>query len=152
VVFGKVAELGKNTASVGFAFVVDEPTRREWHEDHADTEDERRDELQAEGKQPSSFLLATARASNVVRAVVDPETDHDAEGDGELLKTNESTADFRRSDLGIVHGNDHRERTDTHTSDETTGENRAVASRDGSCLDDDSEDENADVHKNGILS
>lgn len=57
-------------------------------------------------------------------SLVDPETDHDTGFDGELLQRNKRASDLRRSTFGIVHGDNHGERTDTHTSDKSSSENR----------------------------
>jgi hypothetical protein len=37
VILGKTTKLGEDAASLGLFSVVDEPTRRERHENHADT-------------------------------------------------------------------------------------------------------------------
>jgi hypothetical protein len=75
-----------------------------------------------------------SRAADVVSTIVDPETDHNTESDGELLQAYEGTSDFssrrlgpyvsnvvraylRRSTLGIVHRNNYRQATDSNTTE-----------------------------------
>jgi hypothetical protein len=104
-VFGEVAEFGKYSEGFAFAIVVDEPTRGEGHEDHTDTKDERGNELQSEWEEPRGFLLPVTGATDVVlggavsatllasdgfaySAIVNPETDHDTQRNGQLLETN----------------------------------------------------------------
>lgn len=70
------------------------------HEENTDSENERRHELQTKGDPPCSLMLGSAGPANEVRAIVDPEGDHDAERDGELLKSDQASTDFRRGQLG----------------------------------------------------
>jgi hypothetical protein len=131
---------------------VDEPTGTEGHEDHTNAEKDCGRQLQAERDEPCGFLLRRASAADEVRAVVDPETDHDAESDGQLLETNKRTTNLGRCDFGIVHGNNHGERANTHTGDESSGEDGVVAGADRGGLDDDTNDEDGDVDKDGVFT
>jgi hypothetical protein len=54
--------------------------------------------------------------------LVDPEAYHDTCTDGELLQGDQRASHFRGSALGVVHWDNHRETSDSHTSDEATGE------------------------------
>lgn len=152
VLLWQASELRKNALGFSLAVVVDEPTWREGHEDHAHTEKDSRNELQAERQKPCGFLLCSACAPDKVCAVVDPETDHDTEGNGQLLETNKCTTYLRRRNLGVVHGNNHGERTDTHTGDETSGKDGVVAGADGCGLDYDTKDEDGNVDENGVFT
>lgn len=49
-------------------------------------------------------------------SLINPEGDHDTGADSELLEGNKRTSDLRRSDLGVVHGDDHGKGTNTHTA------------------------------------
>ncbi len=49
-------------------------------------------------------------------SLVNPETDHDTETDGQLLGCDQGTANLGGRDLGVVDGNDHGQATDTHTA------------------------------------
>jgi hypothetical protein len=42
--------------------------------------------------------------------------DHDSKADGKLLEGDEGAANFWRGDFGIVHGDNHRQRTDAHST------------------------------------
>lgn len=95
VVRGKITERGEVLAGLVFPVVVHQPTRRKGHPDHTDEQDKCWDKLDANGHQPGCVGLGFDRgAANVVCSVVDPETDHDAKGNSELLKCDESTTDL----------------------------------------------------------
>lgn len=87
VVFRKITETGESLAGLSLAAVVDEPSRREglpncqwmladrgqgqcYHEDHADEENEGREELEAQWDQPCGIRLSLTRTTNVVCAWV----------------------------------------------------------------------------------
>ena len=80
--------------------LIDEPSRREGHEKDPDAQHYRGHELQRERDAPRGLALRRAGAADEVRAVVDPEGDHDAERDRELLECDKRAADFWRGDLG----------------------------------------------------
>ena len=153
VVLRQTAQPGKHAMSVGLAVVMNEPARAEGHEYHAYAEQDCGRELQAQGHEPSCFLLGASRAADEVRAVVDPEGNHDSERDAELLQTDKRAADFGRCNLSIVHRHDHAEGADAHTGDEAAGENGVVAcAGGGGALDDDSDDEDGDVDEDGVFT
>ena len=153
VVLVQTTEACENAASLVFFAVVNEPTRREGHENHTDAKKDGRSKLESEGKKPCSLLLFPASATNVVGTIVDPETDHDTKRNAQLLETDKSATDFGRRNLGIVHGYNHGERTDTHTRYETTTENSVVALACGSgALNDDTDDENGNVDENSVFT
>jgi len=85
VVFRQITEAGESLAGLSFAAVVDEPSRREglfiyqsmlvdqiqgrhYHENHADKENEGREELQAQWDQPCGIRLSLTSTADVVRA------------------------------------------------------------------------------------
>lgn len=154
VFLGKTTKVGEYTACLGFTAVVDEPTRRERHENHTSTKKHSRGELQGEREEPSSFLLSvSSSATDVIGAVVDPETDHDTQCDTQLLKTNKRTSNLWRRDLGVVHGDNHGQGTDSHTGYETATENSVVAlTGGGSALDDDTDHEDCDANENSVFT
>ena len=95
VVLRESTKAGQRLASLGAVSVVFQPSWGEGHEDHAYTEGEGRNQLQAERYKPRSIFLSTqCCTTDVVGPVVDPETDQDASGDSKLLKSDESTTDF----------------------------------------------------------
>ena len=81
------------------ASLVHEPPWREWHEQDANSEDDRRNDLECERQAPRGLALTFPGTPNVVRAEVDPEGHHDAERDCQLLQGNKTAAYFRRRDL-----------------------------------------------------
>lgn len=83
---------------------MQKPAWGEGHEEHAYSQCNAGDELQADGNEPGGVGLGGAGAADIVGAVVDPEGYHDAGGDGELLEGDEGAANFRGSNLGIVVG------------------------------------------------
>jgi len=154
VLLGEAAKIGEYTARLCFTAVMDEPTGRERHEDHTSTEKHSGSQLQSEREKPSSLLLSVSPgATDVVGAVVDPETDHDTQGNAQLLKTHKRTSYLGRCDLGVVHGDNHGQGTDTHTGNETATENSIVALTGGSsALNDDTDHEDCDADENGVFT
>jgi len=70
-----------------------------------------------------------------------------------LLKTDQSSTNFWRSNLGVVHWDDHGQSSNTHTSDETTTKDGAMSRGSNSGgLNDDTNDENSCADKNGVLA
>lgn len=72
VIRGQATKADQNLFGFFLPVVMDEPTRRERHENHTDTEDQRRRKLQCQREQPCCLALGRASASDVVGAVVDP--------------------------------------------------------------------------------
>jgi hypothetical protein len=131
----QISKLRENGPRLRFATVVDEPTWGERHEEHAHTEQNSRGELQSKRYEPRRLLLAASSSADEVRPVVDPETDHDTKRDTQLLQSDQRTTDFRGRNLGVVHGYNHRKRTDAHTGDPSTCKDRVVASGRSCALD-----------------
>lgn len=104
VVLREIAEVRQHLPRFGFAAVVHEPAGREGHEQESDSQGDAGDQLEADGEEPRGVRLSFAGAADVVGAVVDPETHHDAGGDGELLEGDEAAAHFGRGDFGVVVG------------------------------------------------
>lgn len=95
VVGWEIAEIHEHLTGFFVTTVVDEPTGREWHPDHADEEADRRGNLKADGDEPGGIgLCLEGRSTDEVAAVVDPEADHDSKGDGELLQSDKSSTNL----------------------------------------------------------
>jgi hypothetical protein len=94
VVLGKLTEGGEGAASFVFTAVVDEPSRRERHPKHTDEKNGSGYELNADGHEPGSIGLIVAGSADVVGSIVDPEGDHDTEGNGQLLAGYKSTTNL----------------------------------------------------------
>lgn len=112
VVLGQTAKLGQGTFRIRLSVVMDKPTTRiskkktpskalpenspraEGHEHHSDTENNSRRQLQAQRNEPGRVLLSTACAADVVGSVVNPEGNHDAKRDGQLLQTHQGSSDL----------------------------------------------------------
>ena len=77
------------------------------HEDHANTKNDGREELEAQRDQPRRVRLTFARAADVIGAVIDPESNHDTSGNSHLLHADHGASNFRRRTLCIVHRYDH---------------------------------------------
>ena len=92
-----------------------QPSRRKRHEDHPHPERKAGDQLQTDGHEPGGVGLGGASAADVVGAVVDPEGDHDAGSNGELLEGDKGAADFRGGDFSVVVGD-----VDGHCADGET--------------------------------
>lgn len=95
MVEGKVSQTSQDPARLVFTAVVHQLTRREGHGRHTEEEDVAGDDLDADGDEPGGVtLVVELSAADEIGTVVDPERDHDAEGDGELLQRNEGSTDF----------------------------------------------------------
>ena len=70
------------------------------HEDCAESQNNRGNELESKRNTPCGLALCRTRATDEVRAVVNPEGYHDAEGDSKLLKSDKRATNFRRSKFG----------------------------------------------------
>lgn len=69
VITGKTSESRENIPGFAFAVMVNQPTRREWHEEHADQETQAREDLEAHGHKPRCVaLLAKLSTADVVGA------------------------------------------------------------------------------------
>ena len=85
IIWGEVPRSAENLESLIITALVHEPTRREWHEQDAGTQNNCRHKLQCERNSPRRLVLGSPSPTDEVRAVVDPEGDHDAERDREWL-------------------------------------------------------------------
>ena len=82
MVLRQPTEIGQGLASLSAAAMMFQPSGGEGHEDHAGAESQSGDQLQTERNEPSRVLLfAKRRSTNVICAVIDPETDQDAGSD-----------------------------------------------------------------------
>jgi len=89
--------------------VVNQPTGREWHENHASEEDSCWEKLKADREKPSGFMLGVSASANIIGSIVDPEGYHNTKADGQLLKGNQRSSDLWGGDLCVVHWHDHAE-------------------------------------------
>jgi len=153
VVRRQPAKASQRLASFGLAVVVNEPPRRERHEQHANAEDDRRSQLQAQWDQPRGLGLGLTNASNVVGTIVDPVRDHNSRGDSKLLETDKRATDFWWCTFGIVHRDNHGQAANAHTGDESTTQDRARTCRgSASCLDNHTEHEDRSVDEDSVFA
>lgn len=146
VVLGQVAELGENGAALLPAVLASEPTGRLGAEEHADDEQDSGDTLNGERDDVLGRILEV-----LVGAVVDPEGNHHAGDDEELVQTGEETTNGTGRILRDVEGVDRRGGTDTETGEEATDEDGGkVGGRGG--LEDDSEDDGQTGGEEGGLA
>ena len=87
IIWGEVPRSAENLESLIITALVHEPTRREWHEQDSNTQNNGRNKLKRNWDAPRSLTLSSSHATNVVGSVVDPEGNHDTEGDCELLQS-----------------------------------------------------------------
>ena len=153
VVRREPAQGAEHVAGFGLAVVVDEPAGGEGHEQHADAEGDAGEELQADGDEPGRVRLGGSCAADVVRAVVDPEGDHDPCGDGQLLEGHERAPDFGGSHFGVVVGHVDGHGAHGETGDEAASqEGLSAGCGDGHALNDHTDDEEPDVQHNGVFA
>ena len=102
-----------NTAS------LDEETRGVWEEEQTTTKDQAPGELDADRNAVGAGVCA------VLDGVVDDGSQHDTNGDAELIAGDESAADFAWADLRHVQDDNGGLETDAKTSDQTTSNDQA---------------------------
>jgi hypothetical protein len=73
-------------------------------------------------------------AADEIGTIPYPIRDHDAEGDGELLESDQCSSHLGWSQLSVIQGNQHAECSDTEARDKTTSKD--VVFVDGACLHD----------------
>jgi len=88
-----------------------QPSRRVREEEGSTAEDDGGDQLQSQGDPPGCL------SSNKVCTVRDPITDQDTERDGQLLQCDKRSSNTGRRELSVVHGHQHRQSSDSHTTD-----------------------------------
>lgn len=145
VVGGNTIELAHDFASLLGAAMAVGVTRRFGEEEGTDTEDERPGEANAHGDTPRGISLESLCAE------VDDVGDEDTEGDEELESTDHGTTDLAGSRLGLVHGDNAGERTDTETGD-PTAESNLVPLVIGGNLNNDTDDVDEGPERDGELA
>jgi hypothetical protein len=87
---------------------------RETHDEEATNEEHGGEEdLQTDGDAPTGGRL------DLLGSEVDELGDEDTDGDGELVERDDGSTDGRRSGLGLVHGNHHRDEADSPSGDDS---------------------------------
>ena len=113
VVLGERREAGEGSGSLGVAAGLDEPTGGLGEVEHADGEDEGPDELNGDGDAPGGVVVA------VLGRVVDDGGEEETDGDGPLVAGDDGAADPLGGALGLVHGDEGGDETDTETGEDT---------------------------------
>jgi hypothetical protein len=91
------------------------PSRRLWNDKDTDAEREREKDAEADDNSPRG-----AAGVHPLETVTGDVGDKNTDGDHELVRGNDGTADFSRSTFGLEHRDTDRQVTDTQTSDEST--------------------------------
>ncbi len=98
--------------------LLDEPPGRLGEVEHAAGEDEGPDELDRDGDPPCGVVGA------VLGRVVDDGGEEETDGDGPLVPGNDGTTNPLGRALGLVHGDEGRDETDTGTGEDTADDER----------------------------
>ncbi|RUP25412.1 hypothetical protein BC936DRAFT_138834 [Jimgerdemannia flammicorona] len=98
VVLRQPAEPVEHVQRILFTILAHEPAWREREEEDTDAQEDTSNDLEQEGEPPGDITV------DVLRAVVDPKADEDADGDSQLLEGDEGAADLRRGNLGLIEG------------------------------------------------
>jgi len=114
---------------------LDEVTGRFGEDEHAASEDSCPDELEGDGNAVGGVVGA------VLGAIVDDGSEEETNSDGPLVAGDNTTTDPFRCTLGLVHGDDGRDNTDTETSEDTTDDEEGDCGRTGLHGNTDGEDE-----------
>jgi hypothetical protein len=139
-----IAERQRTTRAFDLSVAVF-PARRLLHEQDTDDHQERPDETNAHGDLPC------AGAPVGFRAEVDAVRDEDSKGNEELVARHERTTDVSRRCLGLVHGREDRQATDTETCYPAT-EGDLVPDGSGGDLDNDTDAEDDVPEDNAVLA
>ena len=98
--------------------LLDEPARRLWEVEHTRGEDKCPDELNSDGDPPRRVVWA------VLGRVVDDGGEEETDGDGPLVAGDDGTTDPLGRALGLVHGDEGGDETDTCTGEDTADDER----------------------------
>ena len=98
--------------------LLDKPTGRLGEVEHAGGEDERPDELNCDGDAPCRVVRA------VLGRVVDNGGEEETDRDRPLVARNDGTTDPLGRALGLVHGDEGGDETDTCTGEDTADDER----------------------------
>jgi len=107
-------ETGESMSSIIVALFLDEPSRRLGEEDHADGENETPNKLDTDGDSPRSMT------GLVLGGVVDNRREEETDGDRPLVAGDDRATNPLGRTLGLVHGDQHGNHTNTPTGEDTT--------------------------------
>ena len=96
--------------------LLDEPTRGLGEVRHAGGKDEGPDELDGDGDLPCRVILT------VLGGVVDDGSEQETDGDGPLVAGDDGTTDPLGGTLGLVHGDEGGDETDSSAGEDTADE------------------------------
>ena len=133
-------QAGKRLGGTLVVALLDEPTGGFGEDKEESAKDESKNKLDTDGDTPCAGVVAVLSTVRSKRGA--KETD----GDSPLVTGNNCTTDPARSSLGLVHGDNSGENTDTETSNDTaTDENTEISS--GHLHDDtNAEDDESNLH------
>lgn len=97
----------------------DQPSRGKGHPPNTNGQQNRRDALYDGWESPRKISLTLTLSTDIVASVSDPETEHDPQDGGELVKTDNETSRLGRRNLRIVERTDTAVRTNPNTREET---------------------------------
>lgn len=117
VSLGDLRHKSKSLGGLDLSTAAELPSRGLAHNQHTDGHDGRGNEADTHGNAPGGGRLDS------LGAVVDAVGDEDAERDEQLICRDERTTDLARRSLGLIHGRQDRERTNTKSVNETTNDN-----------------------------
>ena len=132
-VLGLVTDAGEGGTSLVLLALADEVTRRLGEQEQTSSEDQSPEQLETDGNTVGAGIGA------VLGSVVDARSQHETDGDAELVTGDDGTADLARGDLRHVQDDDSRDEADTETSNETSSNEETQAA--GSSLENDTNDE-----------
>jgi len=112
-------ELGERDGGIFESTLLDEVSRGVWEEEETDTENESPGKLNGDGDSVGTSVLALFGGVN------DDGSQHDTDGDTELVTSNESTSNLSWTDFAHVENDNGRLKADTNTGNETTSDNDA---------------------------
>ena len=116
---GLATKAGKNDTSLFNTALLDVPTGRVGKKEETSCEDDTPSELDTDGN------TVLARVFTVLDGIVDNSSQHDTDGDAELVARDEGTTNFLGGDFGHVEDDNGRDEADTETGNETTSNNGA---------------------------
>jgi hypothetical protein len=102
--------------------LIHEPLRGLWKSRCAGSQDRGRNTLQSKWQPPSNRALSIFSASNVLCAIINPESNHDANCDTKLLKSDQTSSNVWWCKFAKVQGNDHGQHPDGETGNEANNE------------------------------
>ena len=138
---GLVTDTAKSLGGTGQIALLDEVTRRLGQEKETGTKDESPGDLDTDGDAVGAGVGA------VLGGVVDAGSQHQTNGDAELVTRNDGATDLAGRNLGHVQDNDGRNETDTKTGNQTADHEQSSSG--GSSLKNDTDNEDSAAGDNG---